>query len=309
MYTILVRAMLTAMHHWPGAPDSRAYLRDSHRHNFLVTVGVGVNESDRELEMHDLQEKLMGILESIPQMDDSGQLDFGSMSCEQIGDEILKRMPEAINAQVNEDELHGAVAFPMPNIQGDSMKVVTVCGSTKFKKETEQAIAMLEERGDAVFSVGSFMHADNAALTKEQKNRYDRLHLQKITVSDYIYVVNPEGYIGESTTVEIKFAKSRGKHIEYFFKRNSAITRGSIQEFAKDMEHKLKANDHKGGWENFALHELFDLLQDEVNELSEAMQDEGASSNYAESVIDECADVANYAMMIADTLRIRKESS
>lgn len=306
MYLISVRAVILAMHHWPEAPDARAYLRDSHRHNFMVTANIRVDDGDRELEMHDLQENLGLKLESIPEMADSGQLDFGSMSCEHIGDALLKLIPEAVSIQVLEDDLHGATAYREQAPPEKEIKLVTVCGSTKFKRETEQAIAMLEERGDAAMSVGSFMHADEVELTTEQKERYDKLHLSKIAISDYVYVVNPEGYIGKSTLSEIKFAESLDKPIEYLFTRDAGTVRESLQTFMKDMEHKLRKNDYKGGWERLHSQKIFNLLQGEVSELSEALQDEGARINYIEDAINECADVANYAMMIADILRAKK---
>ena len=41
------------------------------------------------------------------------------------------------------------------------------------------------------------------------------MHKQKIDMSDEIYVINVEGYIGESTKNEIEYAKARGKRISY----------------------------------------------------------------------------------------------
>ena len=41
------------------------------------------------------------------------------------------------------------------------------------------------------------------------------MHRQKIDMSDEIYVINFEGYIGESTEAEIEYAKLKGKRIYY----------------------------------------------------------------------------------------------
>lgn len=60
------------------------------------------------------------------------------------------------------------------------------------------------------------------------------------------------------------------------------------------MEHKLKLNDHKGGWENKSKERLFALLRQEVDELEAALKDEPDLS-----IMFEAADVANFAMMIA----------
>jgi hypothetical protein len=65
--------------------------------------------------------------------------------------------------------------------------------------------------------------------------------------------------------------------------------------FARRMEAKLRENDWKGGWENCTLQYLFEKLDEEIHELSACSTDV--------EVIEEAADVANIAMMIADNAR------
>lgn len=65
--------------------------------------------------------------------------------------------------------------------------------------------------------------------------------------------------------------------------------------FAGKMESKLQENDHKGGWENCTFQYLFQKLDEEVKELTTCISEEKA--------IQEAADVANIAMMIADRAR------
>lgn len=43
----------------------------------------------------------------------------------------------------------------------------------------------------------------------------DKIHRKKIDISDAIYVVNINGYIGESTKKEIEYAKNNGKEVIY----------------------------------------------------------------------------------------------
>ncbi len=69
--------------------------------------------------------------------------------------------------------------------------------------------------------------------------------------------------------------------------------RPAVDGFARAMERKLRLNDHKAHWGDSTIDHLFTRLLDEVAELSHAMQDGGA-------IGDECADVANFAMMIFD---------
>ena len=48
-----------------------------------------------------------------------------------------------------------------------------------------------------------------------QKTLLDALHLRKIDLADRVLVVNPGGYIGESTSREIAYAQATGKPISF----------------------------------------------------------------------------------------------
>lgn len=94
-------------------------------------------------------------------------------------------------------------------------KTITLCGSTKFKDDFMKKQQELTLEGWIVLSVGVFGHADKVEITAEQKEELDRIHKDKIELSDAIYVINRDGYIGNSTKSEIKFAREKGKTIYY----------------------------------------------------------------------------------------------
>lgn len=73
------------------------------------------------------------------------------------------------------------------------------------------------------------------------------------------------------------------------------VVRPAVMWFAEMMEAKLAKNDHKGGWNNCDLQYLSMRLTQERKELTEAIK-----SRNKQRIIDECADIANFAMMIAD---------
>jgi NTP pyrophosphatase (non-canonical NTP hydrolase) len=83
---------------------------------------------------------------------------------------------------------------------------------------------------------------------------------------------------------------------------NDRITlRPAVRAFAEAMERKLRANDHKSGWEDMAPQTLLLKLNAEARELR--FEVEGADELERETprlIRDEAADVANMAMMIAD---------
>lgn len=102
-------------------------------------------------------------------------------------------------------------------------KVVTLCGSTRFKEQFMQVQKELTLKGCIVISVGLFGHAwdsevwenmDENTLTKT-KEMLDDMHKRKIDMSDEIFVINVGGYIGESTKSEIEYAKKIGKIVNY----------------------------------------------------------------------------------------------
>ena len=214
---VIVSTEIVALHCWPDATVGRNYLTHPHMHKFRFTVWAGVTHVDREIEFHDLRDELDAvILKRASYIRTTGQstaYDFGGQSCEMLGQHILNHMPQVQSVRVMEDEDCGA------EVQRSDMasrpKIITICGSTKFKDECMSAAKLLELAGYAVFMVGSFMHKDNIKFSDERKKMLDSLHRQKIEMSDAIYVLNVDGYIGESTTSEIELARKLGKEVVF----------------------------------------------------------------------------------------------
>lgn len=94
------------------------------------------------------------------------------------------------------------------------MKKITLCGSTRFKADFQRIEAQLALRGYTVYSCALWGHADDP-LSAEDKLMLDAVHMAKIANSDAIFVINPGGYIGESTKREIFFAKALGKGLHF----------------------------------------------------------------------------------------------
>lgn len=95
-------------------------------------------------------------------------------------------------------------------------KVITLCGSTKFKDAFMKAQKELTLKGNIVISVGCFGHSGDV-FTDEQKIMLDDMHKRKIDMADEIFVINVNGYIGDSTKSEIKYAKEHGKKVMYLY--------------------------------------------------------------------------------------------
>ncbi len=94
----------------------------------------------------------------------------------------------------------------------DRPHIVCICGSTRFRDEMADANRQLTLAGKIVVAPAVFQHRGDA-ITDEQKQILDELHLRKIDLADAVFVVDPGGYIGESTTREIAYARSTGKPV------------------------------------------------------------------------------------------------
>ena len=98
-------------------------------------------------------------------------------------------------------------------------KVITLCGSTRFKEEFMKIRKELTLQGHIVISVGCFGHSGDY-FTDEQKIMLDDMHKRKIDIADEIFVIDVDGYIGSSTKSEIDYAKEHGKKVRYFSEYN-----------------------------------------------------------------------------------------
>ncbi|MFI6112789.1 hypothetical protein [Kitasatospora sp. NPDC051164] len=90
-------------------------------------------------------------------------------------------------------------------------EIVCICGSARFAAEMRAANRDLTFAGVIVVAPGE---ADGP-VTDEQKTVLDALHLSKIDLADRVLVVNPGGYVGESTSREIAHAQAAGKPVSF----------------------------------------------------------------------------------------------
>jgi hypothetical protein len=98
--------------------------------------------------------------------------------------------------------------------------VVVLCGSTRFRKDFERETIRLGLEGNIVLTVSCFGHDGDLPPEACQdghpiKTALDELHKRKIDMSDRVFVLNVDGYIGESTRSEIAYAQAVGVLVEY----------------------------------------------------------------------------------------------
>jgi len=83
--------------------------------------------------------------------------------------------------------------------------------------------------------------------------------------------------------------------MDYDFKK-------SVDTFGVEMHKKLKENENKGGWHECTPEYLSRRLGNELKELRAIMHDPYKTLETKVNIIRECADVANFAMMIAENV-------
>lgn len=98
------------------------------------------------------------------------------------------------------------------------MKIITMCGSFKYKKEMMEIAENLQLQGNCVI-LPNFPTKE--IYTDEEISIFGKMHKEKIKLSDAIFVVNVNGYIGNATRSEIELAQSLNKEIIYFCKHNT----------------------------------------------------------------------------------------
>jgi hypothetical protein len=119
---------------------------------------------------------------------------------------------------VESEKLSGEVRPPRP----PRPTIVCLCGSTRFWKNFQEASLQETLAGKIVLSVGAAVASDDehfGHLGKEEQARIkaglDELHLHKIDMANEVLVLNVGGYVGESTSREIAYARQIGKPVRF----------------------------------------------------------------------------------------------
>ena len=94
------------------------------------------------------------------------------------------------------------------------MKTVTICGSMRFSDEMKRIAFLLESRFG--FNVLQCTYNESGLeLTPQMLERLEHAHLRKIDLSDFVYIVDVDHYIGDSVRMEIAYAEARHKPVLY----------------------------------------------------------------------------------------------
>jgi len=98
------------------------------------------------------------------------------------------------------------------------MKSVVICGSRRFKPEARKFAADLKKLGAVVYEPYFHSGQDEWNHLSDDYKKFIALglthdHFYKIKMADIVYVYNKDGYVGNSTTLELGYAMALGKPI------------------------------------------------------------------------------------------------
>lgn len=117
------------------------------------------------------------------------------------------------------------------------MKVVTICGSMKFEEQMKSIAFNLESR-DNMCVLQCIYGLNKESLGANEIDLLNKTHLKKIDISDAIYVVDIDGYIGNQVKKEIEYAEAAGKEVTCEGRdkdENDAIIQKYIDEWREDL--------------------------------------------------------------------------
>jgi hypothetical protein len=118
--------------------------------------------------------------------------------------------------------------------------IVCLCGSSRFYDEFQRANYDLTMAGEIVLSIGfcpqaktQHEHGEGTRHGSIDKIALDELHKRKIDLADYVYVLDIDGYVGESTKSEIAYASQHGIPVRYLSQERSMRSTSDPSELTK----------------------------------------------------------------------------
>lgn len=100
-------------------------------------------------------------------------------------------------------------------LRSNHRKIITVVGSRKYNEDINYISTDLTIQGNLVFNSALNFPKDSPGILKEEGFWVDEAIKDKILISDILYVVNKDKYIGETTQTYINYAKEHNKEIKY----------------------------------------------------------------------------------------------
>lgn len=135
---------------------------------------------------------------------------------------------EEFQRQTDENAMKFISNLQIPDTKRNFPEIVVLCGSTRFFQLFNQYNQDFTLKGKIVLSIGNHASSDKEIFShpkfidkiEKHKIELDELHKRKIDLADRVFVINKNGYIGDSTRSEINYAIEHNKPVEYMEVQN-----------------------------------------------------------------------------------------
>ena len=94
----------------------------------------------------------------------------------------------------------------------------------RFEEEMKRIAFFLESK-QKYNVLQCVYNIDNLELSLDEKNSLEKAHFRKIDISDAIYVIDIDGYIGSQVEKEIAYAEAKGKEVIFYSNSNIGETK------------------------------------------------------------------------------------
>jgi hypothetical protein len=115
-------------------------------------------------------------------------------------------------------------------------EVITLSGSTRFMKEFKEVERALTVDGKIPLPPAVYGKAEGFEYSQELSKELWELHLDKIRMSEGIFVVDPDGVMGGRTHLEIEYAKENGKSVRYYSKEYKSYIKPLLDRLRKNLK-------------------------------------------------------------------------
>lgn len=122
-------------------------------------------------------------------------------------------------------------------------KIITLCGSSRFKDVFHKVASEYTLMGYIVLMPHCYFE-NNAR--PDLKDVLVDVHRDMISMSDEVLVINPGGYMGESTKEEIKWAEAQNKVVKYYEEPTEVLA----DKYKGDLSPYLTSTDEGSGLKN-----------------------------------------------------------
>lgn len=113
--------------------------------------------------------------------------------------------------------------IPITYLKDPILEKVTLCGSSRFKDIFHREFNRLTLEGYIVYTPAIFDIDHPELLNEYDLQTLDHIHRAKMKQSNYVFVINKDGYIGPDTEAEIAFCQKEKIPVKYL--EDPAISR------------------------------------------------------------------------------------